>query len=66
MSACVYYPTAERAWEADPWGTQANQTAFWTSSRPVRDSVSKYNIIGTQKDDSLVCLYTCVYTNTHT
>lgn len=65
MVARACYPTAERAWEADPCGTQAGQIAFWTSPRPVRDTVSKHNINSTQ-NDTLVCLYTCAYTNTHT
>lgn len=66
MVAHTCHSTAGRAWEADPWGAQASQIAYWTSPRPVRDTVSKYSINSTQKDGTLVCLYIHVHTQTCT
>lgn len=60
------HPTVTEAWEADPWGTQVSQIEYWTSPMPVRDTVSKYNINSTQKDDTLVCLYIHVHIRTCT
>lgn len=71
MVAHTHHPTASKAWKADPWGTQASQIAYRISPTLVRDTVEKYNINSTQTDDTLVCFYihvrtqTCTYARMH-